>query len=138
MISIMEAVVTYLKANTGVAALVGARVYHVELPRSEVGNMPQKTVIVRNQGGAIDSGTGPIARPVLSFESTGEKFDQAGQVDEAVFSALKDMRRDVVGANPNERLLHSALPGSPSPGRASVTGWPVVTREATVIADSGV
>lgn len=134
MISIMEAVVTYLKANAGVAALVEDRVYKIELPRDEIEDMPQKTVIVRNAGGAIDSGTGPIARPVLSFESTGEKFYQAGLVDEAVFAALKAMHRDVA----DEKLLHSALPGSPTPGRAALTGWPVVIRTATVIADSGV
>lgn len=134
MISIAEAVVTYLKANAGVAALVGTRVYNMELPRADVEEMPRKAVIVRNEGGAIDSGTGPIARPTISFESTGEKFYQAGQVDEAVFAALKSMSRDTAG----ERLLHSALPGSPTPGRATITGWPVVIRTATVIADSGV
>ena len=134
MISIMETVVAYLKANEGVAALVSTRVYSVELPRDDIGDMPQKAIIVKNAGGAIDSGTGPIARPILSFESTGEKFYQAGQVDEAVFAALKTMKRNVVAG----RLLHSALPGSPTQGRAMVTGWPVVIRSATVIADSGV
>lgn len=134
MTEIMDAVVAYLKADDGVSALVEDRVYPVELPRDEVGDMPESAVIVRPEGGEIDRGTGPIARPTLTFESTGEKFYQAGQVDQAVYEALKAINRDVVSG----KLLHSALPGPSNLGRAAITGWPVVIRTAVVIADSGI
>ena len=134
MTEIMESIVAFLKADSGISALVGTNVYPVELPRELVNDMPIETVIVRIEGGQQDRGTGPIARVTMVFESTGEKFYQAGQVDKAVFSALKNLNRKVF----ENILLHSALPNMPNLGRASVTGWPVVTRTATVIADSGV
>lgn len=134
MTEVMEAIIAFLKDDSGVANLVGTHVYPLELPKDLIDYMPMETIIVSFDGGRQDTGTGPIVRVSMSFESTGEKFYQAGQVDKAVYSALKSLKRKVY----NDILLHSALPNMSSPGRAAITGWPVVTRTAMVISDSGV
>jgi len=134
MTAIVEALVAYLKADAGVAALVGTDVYPVELPKDKVPDMPLEAIIVRAEGGESNTGTGPIIRLTVQIESTGGKYYQAGQVDEAAFSALRDLHRDVASG----LLLHSALPGQPTQARAAVTGWPVVVRSATVISDNGI
>lgn len=48
---IVTAIVELLKADAGVAALAGTRVFGGELPPSETALMPRKTIVIQPSGG---------------------------------------------------------------------------------------
>lgn len=132
MIEIIVGLVDYLKADAGVAALVGTRVYGVEIPPTQVDSMPQKAVMVRPEGGNPRPGTLPIARPRYDLWSTAETFLEAIEVDAAVFDALETLRREDI----SNVFLHCVLPAHGHRAtREPTTGWRAVVRAATVIAD---
>lgn len=129
------ALVALLKADAGVAALVGARVFGLELPQAEAASMPRKGVIVRPSGGVS-----PIGGYV---EATAERIDavswgdtpyQASQVSLAVLVALKRARRQVVDVDGTGVLVHSVEEAG---GRLSIrdaeTNWPAMTQAFQVL-----
>jgi len=132
---VIGALVALLKADAGVAAEVGARVFGDELPRDQVGDMPRKGAIVRLSGGVS-----PIGGYV---EATAERIDaiswgatpyEATTVSLAVRGALKRLRRQVVDVDGTGVLLHSAEEAG---GRLSIrdqeTNWPAVTQAFQVL-----
>ena len=124
---VVEAVISLLKADGAVAALVAARVYGAELPPSQAaaGQRPSKqvkTIVLRRSPGS------PGLGGYLELESAnldvfcyGETEYEANQVRLAVHRALKQARRQVW----NQTLLHSFdLVGGASIPRDSETQWP--------------
>lgn len=51
MTDIVTAIVELLKADAGIAALVGTRVFGGELPPDEAASMPRKAIVVQPSGG---------------------------------------------------------------------------------------
>lgn len=128
----LAALRTVLLADADVATLCGTRVFAAELPKAEAEYMPRTCVVLVYSGGFERVATDPIIRPRVDAYSYGETFHVAGQVDRAVYSALKALRRQKVG----EVLIHGVgLAGGPVPLRDSDAGWPVMMRSMSVIAD---
>lgn len=132
---LIGALVALLKADAGVAALAGTRVFGLELPRDQVDAMPRKGVIVRPSGGVS-----PLGGYV---EATAERVDaiswggtpyEADRVSMAVLVALRRARRQVVDVAGTGVLIHSAEEAG---GRLSIrdeeTGWPAMTQAFQVL-----
>ena len=131
---VLENVLDYVAAKDPIIALVGARVYAGELGKEEIEKMPRKAIVVRIDGGAEKTGTKPIVRPRIEIWAFGETYHEAGQVDRAVFDALDTLKRQIV----NGFLLHGAIMASGSRMmRFGLSGWPMIIRTGTVIADDG-
>lgn len=134
MTDVLDALIVYLKADAGVAALVGTKVYGIEIAPNRAEDMPEKTITVRPEGGNPRPGTVPIAQPRYDFWSTAETYLEAVEVDRAVFDALVALRRETT----DTVLLHCALPAHGHRAtREPTTGWRAVVRAATVVADEG-
>lgn len=132
MTDIIAAVLTFLKADAGVSLLVGSRVYAGEMPRDEMDDMPKKIAIIRYAGGMEHNRFLPIADPRIDVLSYGETYYEAGQVDRAIYDALKALNRRTV----DDVLLHGvALSGGPYMLRDGSEGWPYQARSITVTAD---
>lgn len=129
------ALVALLKADAGVAALVGARVFGLELPQAQASDMPRKGVIVRlSGGGASQGGYLELAAERVDAISWGETPFQADRVSRAVRGALKRARRQVIDVDGTGVLFHSAEEAG---GRLSVrdqeTNWPAMTQAFQVL-----
>jgi hypothetical protein len=132
MTDVLAALRTVLLADADVAALCEARVWAAEMPKAEATSMPRCCVVICYAGGFERRATDPIVRPRADVYSYGETFHRAGQVDRAVYSALKALSRERVG----EALIHGVfLAGGPVPLRDSDAGWPVMVRSMSVAAD---
>lgn len=125
------ALVAYLRADTALYALVGARVYGAELPASEASHMPRAAVVVRDAGGMGARSEAPVWTPRVDVWCYGATPLEAKAVHLAVHAALRVLHRQVhAGA-----LLHAASPGSgPHADRDPDTRWPLVWSSWTVIA----
>lgn len=130
-----EAIITILKADVGVSALVGTRVFGDELPRVETDSMPRKAVVVASAGGTPPSYT----TSTLLLE--GQRFDvfcygetlyQAEQVRQAVYGSLRAVERTVAASV----LVHWARPaGGAMAGRDPGTEWPVKWNSWQILTD---
>ena len=129
------ALVALLKADAGVAALVGVRVFGGELPQAEAESMPRKGVILRLSGGVNPVG-GYVEATAERVDaiSWGETSYEADQVSRAVRGALIRLRRQVVTVSGTGVLIHSAEQAG---GRISVrdqeTNWPAITQAFQVL-----
>ena len=134
-IAALEAV---LKADAGVAALAGARVFGTELPAAESASMPLKAVVLRPSGGASLTGAGWAEHDTQRVDAFcyGETFDQAMRLDRAVHASLGALRRQVAAGV----LLHWAqVAGGYLPFRDPDGDWPAVFRSWQVFfAEQGV
>lgn len=133
MTDILVALITFLKADADVDALIDGRVYGEQVPQAEIERQePRKFVVVTDAGGIERNRFLPIAQPRYDVWCYGETYHEAGNVDRAVYSALKALDRQPVGGV----LLHNAgLAGGPMPVRDDKTGWPAKWRSITVQAD---
>lgn len=129
------AVVALLKADADLAALVGARVFGLELPEGEAKNMPRKGVVVRPSGGIdLAGGYSEIVAERIDAISWGETPYEASKISRAVFAALKRARRQIVAVDGSNVLIHSAEEAG---GRISIrdqeTNWPAMTQAFQVL-----
>ncbi len=118
----IEALVTLLAADAGVAALAGTRVFGVELPRAEADAMPRKSLLLRPAPAIqrpID--TVPLDRIAVDVFAYGETPYQAAALSRAAHLALKAMRRSVVGS---ALLLAAWRVGGPIVIRDPSKDWP--------------
>lgn len=120
---VIAALVAFLKADSGVAALAGARVFGLELPASEAVSMPRKAVVLQTSGG-VRLTAGSYARHdtqrVDAF-AYGETPFEAEALRRAVFDALKPLRREVSAGV----LIHWVEPaGGWSTLRDPDAAWP--------------
>ncbi len=120
---IVGAVVTFLKADAGVAALVATRVFGLELPAAEAASMPRKGVVVASSGGSSFAAGSFIDHDTqrLDLFSFGETLFEAGRVRSAVSDALRGLRRGKIGTT----LVHWIEPaGGWASQRATKLEWP--------------
>lgn len=120
---VIPAVIAYLKADSGVAALAGARVFGAEVPAREAQSMPRQALVVRYAGGMGVRDDVPIQTPRLDVWAYGATPGEASALYLAAHGALRTLARAVhAGA-----LLHSAIQGGgPISGRDPDTHWPFV------------
>lgn len=122
MVDPIDALVTFLKADAGVSALVSTRVFGGELPRSEVDDMPRAAVVLKPAGGPGGRAYMKFAQPRIDVDCYAATIPDAWAVHLAVRTALKHMRRNVTGSV----LLHSADVSSDGvTARDPDTDWPV-------------
>ena len=130
-----QAIITILKADAGVLALVGTRVFGDELPRSETASMPRKAVVVSAAGGTPPSyatATMPLESQRLDVFCYGETLYEAEQVRQAVYGSLRAVER-TVAANV---LVHWARPaGGAMAGRDPGTEWPLKWNSWQILTD---
>ncbi|MFQ5775862.1 MAG: DUF3168 domain-containing protein [Kiloniellaceae bacterium] len=119
----IAAVVAFLKADAGVAALAGTRVFGLELPAAEAANMPRKAVVLRASGGpSLAAGTYlDHDSQRIDLVSYGETPFEAERLRRAIFDALKPVARLVV----NSTLVHWIEPaGGFATQRDPDAAWP--------------
>ena len=121
---VINGLITFLKADSPMAALVGTRVFGIELPASEAGSMPRKAVVLKpTPGSTLTDGS--------YLEHTGQRIDafsygetpfESERVRRAVFDAFKALQRKVSAAV----LIHWCEPaGGFANLRDPDAGWPV-------------
>lgn len=120
----VKAVMTYLAADSDVAALIAGRVFGGDLPQAQAASMPRACVVVREAGGGLLGSSwedyGDIRLDVFAYGATPH---EAAQLRRAVYKRLKAMTRTVS----ETVLLHWAkLDGGPIPMFDVDTTWPYV------------
>jgi len=133
---VVGAIVSILSADSGVSALVGARVYGDEIAPDEIHNQPRAAVVVQPSGGAVPTftqGTIPLEAmrvDVLCYGST--RYD-ADRLRRAVYDSLRAVQRRTEGSV----LVHWInLAGGLATGRDPDTGWPRAFQSWQVLADT--
>lgn len=121
-----KAVIDVLKADAAITALVGTRVFGMELPRSEASAMPRKAIVIQPSGGGLL----PVGSQSF-IEHSDRRFDafcygetefEADTVSLEVYGVLKQLKRTVI----NTVLIHWINPaGGALPLRDPGTDWPV-------------
>jgi hypothetical protein len=125
MVDLVGAVVAFLKADGGVAALAGTRVYGGELPKSESATppMPRAAAVVKEAGGGVLGQAyqehGDVRLDVICYGATPY---EASRLSGAVYTALKNLKRvKITGV-----LIHWATASSKATGaRDPDTDWPL-------------
>lgn len=116
------AITDVLKADSGVSALVGTRVFGIELPEAETANMPRKCIVVKQSGGLGNRSYIRHSNPRIDVFCYGETPYEARKLRREVYEALQQLVRVVV----NSTLIHWVNPsGGPLDLRDPDTQWSV-------------
>ncbi len=101
---IISALRLVLLADETLNALVGARVFGVELPPAEAASMPRQCVVLKPSGGPAFQPGSYIEHAYQRIDafSYGETPFEADAVRDAVHTALRQLRRGVTGGT----LIH--------------------------------
>ncbi len=127
----VTAVQEYLKADVDIVALVGTRVFGIELPELESNFMPRKAIVIKQSGGLGSGGYLEHSSSRMDVFCYGETPYQARTVRREVYNVLKQLIRTVVDST----LIHSISPeGGPLDLRDPDTQWPVVFESYQVYA----
>lgn len=132
----IAALITYLKADAGVSALVGDLVWGGRVP--EEAAMPQASVLIRpNGGGGLGQSGQNVAAIRVMVESYGKTPTEAWAVHLAVRKAMLAMLRDSLAGV----LLHRAFVSSDGISvldPATDPPWPLtMTNYQVVVSDLG-
>ena len=133
----LVAILTFLKADAGVAAIAATRVFGEEIPQDQVttvatGETILQTVVVRRSGAEPSVGDASrvkFSRPRFDVFSYGETPHRAAALDLACYEALKQMEPTVQGTC---RLHDAVLLSGPIAMREPDTQWPLVWRSYAV------
>lgn len=118
----ISAVVAFLKADSGVAAVVSTRVFGGKLPQSESGNMPRAAIVVQRGGGGL-RGTAyqkysDVRADILCYGRNELEADN-------VFLAVQDALKQIRSATAGDTILYSAtLSAGGFTGTDPDTDWP--------------
>lgn len=132
----IDAAIAIAKADAAVAALVGARVYGMELPIADVGSMPRACIVIRASGGAPPSYTeGTAQLQAMRFDANcyGATMYDADHVRRALRGAYRTVSRQVIQSvlvhwiNPAGGLLSFRDPDTDWP--RAVETWQILTAE---------
>lgn len=127
---VIAALAVILKADAAIAALVGARVFGIELPAEEAVSMPRKAIVLRPAGGT--SPIGGYAKHTgqrVDVISWGETPYEADRLAGEAFVALQQLRRQAASLASSRVLIHSADPaGGRFALRDAETNWPASTQ----------
>ena len=121
--NIASALRVFLLADAGVSALVGARVFAVELPKAEAALMPRQCIVIKPSGGpSFEPGSYiPHEYQTLDVFSYGETPFEADGVRDAVNNSFRLLRRGRTG----ETLIHWVQPaGGWASNRDPDADWP--------------
>lgn len=130
---LLAALVAYLRADAGVAALAGQRVYALELPPEEAANMPRHAVVLSPSGGFVPDYTHSLRLDSARVDvfSYGATPFEAMRLRRAVRAALRNLERVKQGSV----LIHWALPaGGFADERDPHVRWPRVFESFSVLA----
>lgn len=128
---LLAALVANLRAVPAVAALVGERVYGLELPAAETAHMPRLAVVVSPAGGADRGFTRSLALEAMRVDVRcyGATLHEASLLRRVVRAHLRTVERVRVGTV----LIHYATPaGGVAENRAD--GWPYAWESWSVLA----
>lgn len=118
-------IVAYLRADSALASLVGARVFSDELPRTEVSSMPRKCVVVTYSGRVSDGTDAAYVRhgvTRMDIRSYGEVPTEAKHVYWITHRALRALTpRNVLGV----RLYNAVPSGGPVALVEDGADWPL-------------
>jgi len=116
----ITSLITYLKADSGVAALASTRVYGAEEPYNEATNQARYAVVIWPSGGRPEHYV--ALQPIrVDIECYGATQLQAHTLYLAVYEAMKNIARE----DNSNCLLHTATQsGGPLTNRAPETHWP--------------
>ena len=121
----ITAIITFLKADSTLTALVGTKVFGAELPDTETENMPQLCVVIAPAGGG-----GPGANSNLSFMSLRLDLKCYGTTPLtawSVYLAVRDAMKGLEGSVKDTVLLYDAsIEGGPINLRDADLDWPLV------------
>jgi len=132
-IDVLEVLLDYLLTKTELTNLVSTRIFGNGLPPAENSHMPRKCVVIREHGGIERNDEMPLLSPRMHIRSYGETSFAAGQVDRAVYTALKAVLR----VTQSSTILHSVgLGRGATSGVDPDTGWEYKDRLCTVHACS--
>ncbi len=129
---IIAGMVDVLQADSGVSALVGTRVFGLELPNSEAGsgNMPRQNVVLRLAGGTPLDASVKTSKQLIDALCYGETPIEAETLRRAVHDALKPLNNKSI----NNTLINVAIPVSnPIFYREQDTDWAVSMQTFEVI-----
>jgi hypothetical protein len=115
------ALITLLKADATISALLGTRVYGLELPRADADSMPRKAIVINSAGGIGESSYRDVFKYRLDFVCYGETPFEAYEVFRTVRAVLREIERGVTSSTFIYSADHSAGPFS---FRDSDTKWP--------------
>lgn len=130
----ISALVTFLKADSAVSALVSTRVFGGKLPQSEALNMPRAAVVVKRAGGGI-MGTAyqdysDVRADVICY---GRNELEADTVFLACHDALKHMRANIPTGTAT-LLKWARLSAGGFTGTDPDTDWPTCLSSWQVLA----
>lgn len=122
---VVKGLIAFLKADTDVAAQVGARVFGIRLPASEAGSMPRKAVVLTPSGGASLTAGSYVEHDTQRFDAFcyGKTEFEAEAVRLTVDLALRRLRR----ATSENVLIHWVQSaGGYAPRLDPDADWPIV------------
>jgi hypothetical protein len=121
-------IISYLKDDAEVAALVGTRVFGFEIPGSEADDMPRATVLINDAGlGNQDGSWGATGNTLKDVRCYADSPYESARLFDLVRSKLKQLTRtEVTPTGIKAILLYSAIQVT---GRFTTrepdTEWPV-------------
>lgn len=124
---IIAGLIAVLKADAGVAALAGERIFGEELPEDQAQHMPRPCVVLQPSGGAPGGG-GYMKHTAQRVDalSYGRTRGEASQLRRAVFACLKQLRRVTAETSAGGVLIHWVEDaGGYLTGRDPDADWPI-------------
>ena len=122
----LTGIVSYLRGDVGLDALVDNRVYREELPRDRVVDMPEKCIVVTSSGRipiGLDSSYVRHGVVRIDLRCYGETFTEGRAVYWEANRALRELApQDIVGV----RLYNTLLVGGPLALREADVDWPMI------------
>ncbi len=121
---LIDGLMTFLRADPFVTALVSVRVFSIELPAKEAAKMPRKALVLKPSGGSTLTGGSYAKHGAQTFDifSYGETPFEAEKVRRAAHDALKQLQRDVSAGV----LIHWVEPaGGFANMRDPDANWPI-------------
>lgn len=112
----------YLKAQSAISALLGDRVYGLEVPKADAESMPRKCIVINNAGGIGEASDLDVYQHRFDFKCYGETTFEAYKVWRTLRAELRDLTKNVTSAT----TLYNAIPSAgPFSFRDQPTHWPV-------------
>lgn len=119
---VVGALRTFLEADSATATATGARIYGGALPKDELANQPRAAIVLRRAGGGAIGRGAAYGDKRIDVDAYGATEKEASDVFDAAYTALKALRRQLVG----NVLIHFAnVSADGASGHDPQTGWPL-------------
>lgn len=118
-----------LAADVEVAAIVGTRVFGLELPKGESASMPRQAVVLKMSGGDPDGSLNPVTDVTVDVFNYGGNMTEAETLYLTTHATLKAMGRQ----HASNTMVYPALRvGGPFYLKDPDGDWPVVVESWSV------